>query len=213
MANHMVDLTGQRFGRLTAIAPAGKNKSGNYMWECVCDCGTRTVVASGGLRSGTIVSCGCYIREVTSKRSKTHGETGTRLYKIWIGMKNRCHNPEADNYKDYGGRGIAVCEEWRHSYLTFSTWAKQNGYADNLSIDRIDNDKGYSPDNCRWVNRFVQGNNKRSNAVFTIDGETKTVTQWARIYGINPITVFSRLYKGMDIVEALTKSTERRTAQ
>ena len=128
-------------------------------------------------------------------------------------MKNRCHNPDADNYKDYGGRGITVCDEWRHSYSAFSTWAKQNGYANNLSIDRIDNNKGYSPENCRWVNDFVQGNNKRSNAVFTIDGETKTVTQWARRYGIKPITVFSRLYKGMGIVEALTKSTKRRTAQ
>ena len=128
-------------------------------------------------------------------------------------MKNRCHNPEADNYKDYGGRGISVCDEWRRSYSAFATWAKQNGYADGLSIDRIDNNKGYSPENCRWVDAFVQGNNKRSNAVFTINGEEKTVTQWAREYGINSITVFSRLYKGMDIVEALTKSTERRTAQ
>lgn len=213
MANHMVDLTGQRFGRLTAMVPVGKSRGGNYLWDCVCDCGAHTVVASNGLRSGTTVSCGCYIREVTSKRSKTHGEARTRLYKIWIGMKNRCHNTEASNYKDYGGRGILVCEEWRHSYAAFSTWAKQNGYADNLSIDRIDNDKGYFPENCRWVNRFAQGNNKRSNTVFTIDGETKTVTQWAREYGINPITVFSRLYKGMDIVEALTKSTERRTSQ
>lgn len=213
MANHMVDLTGQRFGRLTAIAPAGKTKSGNYLWDCVCDCGAHTVVASGGLRSGEIVSCGCYIREVTSKRSKTHGETGTRLYKIWVLMKNRCYNHNASNYKDYGGRGITVCDEWRNSYSAFSAWAKQNGYADNLSIDRIDNNKGYSPENCRWVTAFVQGNNKRSNAIFTIDGEAKTVTQWARKYGINPITVFSRLYKGMDIVEALTKSTERRTSQ
>lgn len=213
MANHMIDLTGQRFGRLTAIATVGKTKNGNYLWECACDCGKHTVVASGGLRSGSIVSCGCYIRDITSKRSKTHGESKTRLYKIWVLMKNRCYDQNATNYKDYGGRGISVCDEWRHSYPAFSAWAKQNGYADGLSIDRIDNRKGYSPENCRWVNAFVQGNNKRNNAVFTINGEAKTVTQWAREYGINPITVFSRLYKGMDIVEALTKSTERRTAQ
>ncbi len=213
MANHMVDLTGQRFGRLIAIAPVGKAKNGNYLWDCACDCGAHTVVTSSGLRSGATVSCGCYIREITSKRSKTHGETRTRLYKIWVHMKNRCYNPKATNYEDYGGRGITVCDEWRHNYLAFSTWAKQNGYGGNLSIDRIDNNKGYSPENCRWVDNFAQGNNKRSNAVFTIGGETKTVTQWAREYGINPTTVFSRLYNGMDIVEALTKSTERRTAQ
>ena len=166
----LIDLTGQRFGRLTVIERAGKDYIGQAMWRCRCDCGNVTVVAGGNLRTGNTKSCGCYGHELTigGYRSRTHGGTcdggkRTRLYRIWRAMKTRCYNLNAQNYKDYGGRGITICPEWLHDFVAFRDWALSHGYRDDLSIDRIDNDKGYSPDNCRWATAKEQRANQRSN--------------------------------------------------
>ena len=118
-------------------------------------------------------------------------------------MKERCDNPKVRNFKNYGGRGISVCEEWK-SFERFAEWALSNGYNDNLTIERIDNSKGYSPKNCRWITSFEQASNKRSNHLYTINGRTDTITNWARFYGIKPTTVFCRLYKGWSEYDALT---------
>ena len=131
-----------------------------------------------------------------------------RLRYIWHGMIRRCNDQKHKGYEGYGGRGISVCNEW-HEYVTFARWAIQNGYADNLSIDRINNDGNYEPSNCRWITSKEQLYNKRTSRFATIKGETKTITEWAEEYGQDPNTVFTRIGKGMDIEEALTKRTHR----
>ena len=131
-----------------------------------------------------------------------HGGRYTRLYRIWIKMRDRCDNPKHVHYSNYGGRGIKICEKW-YNFSVFQDWAKANGYADNLTLDRIDNDKGYSPDNCRWTDRVTQQNNTRNNRLLTYKGETRTVAQWARKINLNPSTLASRLYNGWSVEKAL----------
>lgn len=155
-----VDLTGQRFGRLVVIERA-QNASSGAAWLCQCTCGAHAIVSSNMLRTGRTKSCGCLAREATKLRSTTHGGSYTRLYHIWSGMRQRCHNSKSPAFNNYGGRGITVCPEWLHDFEIFQKWALSHGYRDDLTIDRINNDKGYSPDNCRWATYSTQRKNQR----------------------------------------------------
>ena len=199
----LIDLTGKRFGRLLVIAKDG-HKGKSVAWLCKCDCGAKVIVRGNDLRSGATQSCGCIHREQLVERNSTHGFCGTRLYNIWGLMVQRCYNQNVPCYEAYGGRGIGICLEWREDFQAFYEWAMGNGYKENLTIDRIDNNKGYSPDNCRWVTRKVQANNTRRNHYITHNGETHTLSEWAGFLGLNPDTLGSRIYRGWDVDKALT---------
>ena len=183
-----MNLEGQRFGRLTVVEKADKDK-----WKCVCDCGNEKIVGQYSLIHGDTKSCGCLWKERVIK----HGHSYERLYHVWSGMRSRCRNPKSPDYKRYGGRGITVCDEW-NSYSAFRDWALENGYDSNAerfqcTLDRIDNDKGYSPQNCRWVSLTVNNNNTSSNRFLVFEGEKHTVAEWARIQGLSSALIRTRL--------------------
>lgn len=160
-----IDMTGQKFGRLTVIAEGGKTKSRNTMWVCRCDCGNITSPINGAfLRDGHTTSCGCLKREKTVSRSTTHGKRNTRIYRIWHDMKTRCHYPKNINFPDYGGRGISVCDEWRSSFVAFYDYVSQLPHfgASGYTLDRINNNGNYEPGNVRWATSVEQRHNRRN---------------------------------------------------
>ncbi len=185
----------QRFDRLVVIGKAGVDKGRHVLWECKCDCGNTIAVTGNNLRSGNTKSCGCMARESLTNRNTKHGESKTRLYRIWSGIHTRCKNCNRSDSKSYALRGITVCDEWG-SYEGFKKWAMSNGYNNMLSIDRIDNDKGYSPENCRRVTQKQQCNNRRSNIIVEYRGEKITLAEYADIVGLPYQTVYRSWTRG-----------------
>lgn len=156
----LIDLTGQRFGRWVALRKSGNTPGGGAIWSCRCDCGTQRDVIGQDLRNGKSSSCGCMKDELIGDRRRVHGETGTRIHRIWVNMRKRCLNPNATGYADYGGRGITFCEEW-NDFIAFRDWSLENGYREDLTIERIDVDGDYEPSNCTWAGADVQSANRR----------------------------------------------------
>lgn len=180
-----IDLIGKKFGRLTVVERLENNSRGGTVWKCRCDCGNTKIADGERLRIGKVKSCGCLVLEVSATNYYKHGMTHTRIHNIWKTMKHRCECDGISNYSDYGGRGITICDEWtgENGFQNFYDWSMKNGYADNLSIDRIDNDKGYSPDNCRWTTQKVQANNKRSSLLVLYKGKKITVKELSEMTG------------------------------
>lgn len=194
----IIDLTGQRFGKLVVLSMEEKTTK-NTFWKCQCDCGNTTIVRSDRLKDGTTKSCGCY-RQDQNHIPRKHGMCNTRLYRIYIGMKSRCYNPHCRKFYLYGGKGIKVCDEWlgEHGYESFVKWALANGYNNSLTIDRIDSNGNYEPSNCRWADYVTQNNHTLNNHYITYKGETHTIAEWSKITGIKYYTLYSRIKKNWD---------------
>jgi hypothetical protein len=185
---------GKRFSRYTVIATAGRNTANQFMYHCVCDCGNKRIVSGYQLVDGLSKSCGCLAAEHRKKANTSHNMTNTKIYQMWAGMKARCYNKKRDGYKNYGGRGIKVCASWKKSFEQFFQDMK-NGYSEGLTIDRIDNDGNYCPENCRWVTRKENYLNSSRIKHITIKGVTKPLYEWLSIYGRLRWVYANRVYK------------------
>ena len=211
MGKQLINLTGQRFGRLTVLTRAENNKRGNTQWLCQCDCGEKRIVLGTELRGGRTRSCGCLRTERLIKATRKHGASKTRLYSIYHDMLRRCYDCENKRFSDYGGRGIKVCEEWKNDFSSFQLWALSHGYAEDLSIDRIDVNGDYSPGNCRWITMKEQACNKRTNHYINYHGKTKTIAQWERDLNFPVDVIRQRLNRHHWSVEkALTTPPRKR---
>lgn len=204
------DLTGQTFNRLTVLQlsskqnPKNSTPSGRY-WNCLCVCGKEKTVCQNNLVHGQVKSCGCLTKETTTARSTKHGHRNTGTYRSYCSMLTRCHNSSLPSYKAYGGRGIAVCERWQGDN-GFQHFLEDMGERpQGFTLDRIDVNGHYTPENCRWASRKLQNRNKRSNHVLTHGGESRCVMEWSDLTGIHWQTIISRLRLGWSVEQALTQ--------
>lgn len=184
----------KKFDRLTIVEVSGRDKHNHRLFKCKCDCGNIIFCTLQRLTTGNTKSCGCLRRET----NYVHGGRETRLFHIYSGMRGRCLNPHRREYKDYGGRGIKICDEWTVGFLPFKIWALQNGYLDNLSIDRIDVNGNYEPSNCKWSTSKEQSSNKRNTTRITIHGEEKTLKEWMNISGLGDGCIRNRISEGWE---------------
>lgn len=205
------DITGQRFGRLVALGPIGKTPSTQIKWHCQCDCGNTVDVVSQSLREGITLSCGCLRRENFTRRKTIHGLAGHPVYRTWKGIVTRCTNPNTIGYENYGGRGITICDEWRHDFvLFFEHVSKLPHYGeDGYSIDRLNNSLGYFAGNVRWATPTEQNRNSRHNRNLAYNGKTQTMTEWASEFGLKFATLDGRLRRGWDMERALHVPTRK----
>ncbi len=201
------DITGQKFGRLTAIRleriEPRKGGGTTHYWVCRCECGIEKIIRKAQLLNGKTNSCGCLQKEKAREVNKTHGLRKTKLYKKWLDIKKRCYNKNSQYYYCYGARGIKVCDEWLNDFKAFYDWSMANGYRDNLTIDRIDVNSNYEPSNCRWVSQKVQNRNSRHCHYLTYNNETHCLTEWAEIKNISADKIRNRLKRSWSVEKAL----------
>lgn len=211
LKNHKFLLAGQRFHRLTVIEDSGKRtKTHERLWRCVCDCGNEVLLRTSTLKIGNTKSCGCARKDAARKNgiaSGKHLSSNSRLYHIWRGMRVRCQDDEHVHYDRYGARGITVCEEWNRDFSIFQKWALSSGYRDGLFLDRINNDDGYYPANCRWASITEQQRNRSSNVLI----RGKTIVEWSEEAVVPYATLWARLRRGWPLERALkTPSLQRK---
>ena len=197
---------GNKYGRLTII----KQTEDKRYYECLCECGNHKVARLWNLKSGDTKSCGCYLKEIRKTLNRKHGMKGTKIYRTWQSMKRRCYNINDNNYKHYGKRKIVVCDEWKNDFMSFYNWAMTNGYDDSLTLDRIDVDGNYEPNNCRWVDQKTQQNNKRNNCYIEYKGMKKTLSEWADYYNLSYRCVKGRHLLGWDIKRIVETPIKKR---
>lgn len=208
----LIDITGQRFGRLTVIKKSEKRDSGgNVFWVCRCECGNIKDICSRELRRKSSISCGCYNREHNQKTlgqrgyGKTHGKINTKLYRVYRTMITRCCNKNCEKFKNYGERGITICTEWRKDFQLFYDWAMSHGYKEGLTIERIDVNGNYCPENCEWIPSFMQAKNKTTTHKIKYNNSIKTIEELSVETGISYHTIYNRYRKGYDIETCLKK--------
>lgn len=208
-SRNIVNMKDMIFGRLTVIERSENDKHGNTKWLCKCECGNEVVVLGHSLRQGRTRSCGCLLSESSKNRMTKlltkHGMASTKIYKVYVSMRERCEKPSSSEYHRYGGRGIRVCDEWKDDRTSFFEWALTNGYKEGLEIDRINNDGNYEPSNCRWVTSLKNSNNTSRNVFLEFNGETHTMAEWSRILGISVSTLYSRRKAGKTPAEILKR--------
>jgi len=198
------DLTGMLFGDLIVLIRDG-SRGKSVLWRCACSCGGEKVVLGQNLKNGSVRSCGC------KSHPKTHGMTDTRLYQTWASMHARCRSKSYHARQHYTDRGIAVCDEWK-AFEPFRDWALAKGYSDDLTLDRLDNDRGYAPDNCRFITLAEQQRNKRNHRMLTAHGNTRMLVDWAALLGVKPSTILGRLKNGWSVEDAVTKPSQGRVS-
>lgn len=210
--NKVASMVGKVYGRLTVLSVAENDKFGNTFVICECVCGNKKRINSANLRHNKTNSCGCIHKENVSKKMKEiqykHGLSNHNLMRCLAGMKNRCYNEKVENYKNYGGRGIKICDEWNQKkigFINFYNWSINNGYKEGLTIDRINNDGNYEPSNCRWVTNEVQQRNKSNNIFLTFEGKTHCLAEWAEITGINVEKIGDRYRSNLPVERILFK--------
>lgn len=197
-----IDLTGKKFGKLTVIKLVKRVNDKHRYWVCKCECGKFSEIRQDALTRNITHSCGCLIGETAKKLYTKHNLYQTRLYKIYQGMKMRCYNPKNPRYSSYGAKGVKVCDEWLKNFMNFYNWAINNGYQNDLSIDRINVDGNYEPINCRWATNKMQGTNTTRNHIIKYNGQIKTISEWAEIYNIAPSVLGARIRLNWDIEKA-----------
>lgn len=209
--SRLVDMTGKRIGHITVLyrSPHTIYKSKRVAWVCRCDCGKEFLAEGTLLRRGYYSSCGCMRAQRLHDIAFKHGMTNTRLFKIWSCMKQRCYYQKYIDYYAYGGRGIKVCDEWLHSFQAFAHWASTSGYNDSLSIDRINVDGDYTPQNCRWATDIEQANNRHNNHYLLYHGEKHSLAEWSRIKNISYAALKSRIALGWSVEDALERPVRK----
>jgi len=209
-----LNLIDKTFNRLTVISYAGSNKHNKTVWLCRCICGNKVIVTGSHLINGNTNSCGCYQVDRIKEAETTHGQAKagemSKEYKCWANMKNRCYNKKVKQYKDYGGRGIMVCDRWLNSFDNFF-FDMGKMPTDKHSIERIDNNKGYAPENCKWDTKINQARNNRRNRWLEYDNKKMLLSDWAKYFGVHPSAIYCH-FKGGKTFEQVYRFYENKNA-